>query len=101
LIHGAPDEVCLQAGLLGQTPRNRQRGAGKIQSGDGRAAPYQAQCIQTNMALQMQHALSKDVAKLGRFNRVQNVLADETGRAYSRRLRRAHELLRAHPSSGG
>ena len=34
------------------------------------AAPYQAQCIPTNMALQMQNALSGNVAEFGRFNRM-------------------------------
>ena len=70
LIYGALDEVCLKASLAGQTPCNIQRGAGKIEPGDSRAAPYQAQCIPTDMALQMQNALSKDVAEFGRFNRM-------------------------------
>src|SRR2546423_15697967 len=58
-----------------QTPCDIQRSAGKIQSGNSRAAPYQAQCIPANMALQMQNALSADVAEFSRFDRMQGVLA--------------------------
>ena len=75
LIHGPLDEVRFQAGLIGQAPGNLQRGAGKIESGDRRAAPYQAQRIPADMALQMQNALAGDVAEFGRFNLVQGVLA--------------------------
>ena len=70
LIYGPLDEVCLQASLIGQTPCNIQRGTGKIESGNSRAAPYQAQRVPTDMALQMQNALSRDVAEFGRFNRM-------------------------------
>jgi len=68
LIYSLLDEVRLQAGLIGQTLRNIRRGTGKIESGNSRAAPYQAQCIPTNMALQMQNALSGNVTEFGRFN---------------------------------
>src|SRR5438874_3948829 len=52
-----------------------QRGTGKIEPGHFRAAPYQAQGVPSDMALQMQHALSGNVAKLGRFDRVKRVFA--------------------------
>src|SRR6266436_9117339 len=63
LIYGPLDEVCLQASLIGQAPCNAQRGTRKIESGSSRAAPYQTQCIPANMALQMQNALSGNVAE--------------------------------------
>jgi hypothetical protein len=75
LIDGALDEVRIQAGLVGLAPCNIQRGTGKIQPGDSRAAPHQAQRIPADMALQMQHALSPDVSEFGRFDRMQRVFA--------------------------
>jgi hypothetical protein len=52
-----------------------QRGTRKIESGNSRAAPHQAQCIPTNMALQTENALPGNVAEFGRFNRTQSVFA--------------------------
>ena len=75
LVDGPLDEVRLQAGLLGQAPCNTERGRRKIESGGGRTAPDQAQGIPADMALQMQSALSDDVAEFARFDLMQRVLA--------------------------
>ena len=42
LVYSPLDEIRVQAGLMRQAPCDVERGAGKIQSGSNRAAPYQA-----------------------------------------------------------
>src|SRR5262249_20756843 len=74
-IHRSLNKVGRRSGLLGKAARNLQRGPGEIEPGRHRATPHQAECVPADMALQMEDALSVDVAELDRFDRVERVLA--------------------------
>jgi hypothetical protein len=75
LLHPPLNEVGLQTGLLGKPTRKGQRGTGEIKARDHGTASCEAKCVSPDMTLQMQRALSGDIADFRCFNRVERVLA--------------------------
>ena len=60
-----------QAEFIGQRPRRRDCGRGEIQPDHRRTLLRQAQCVGTEMALQMQDALAGDWRQFGLLDRAQ------------------------------
>ena len=73
LIHSPLNEVGLQPGLVGKAPSKVQRRAGEIEPGNHGTASHQAERVASNVALQVEDALSGNVAEFGRFDRMEGV----------------------------
>jgi hypothetical protein len=75
LVDSPFDEFGLRPGLLGEDSGDAQGYAREIQPGGHGAAPHEAERVAPDMALQMQDALSLDVAEFLGFDLLERVLA--------------------------
>jgi len=75
LVHAPLDEVGFQPGLDGKLSRHFERCAGEVESDRHGAASDEAERVSPNVALQVEDALSGDVAEFGRFYGVKGILA--------------------------
>lgn len=74
LIHSPLNEIGLQSGVLGEAARGVERLPGEIEPSREGAESNQAESIQPDMALQMEHVFSADIAELGRFDPVERTV---------------------------
>ena len=74
LVHSPLNKVGLEPGLARKASRDVQRYARKIEPGCHRAASHEAERVTPDMALQMEDALSGNVAEFGGFDAVESVL---------------------------
>src|SRR5882724_4107701 len=74
LVHSPLNKVGLESGLARKASRDVQRHPRKIKPGCHRAAAHEAERVAPDMALQMEDALSGNVAEFSGFDGMESVL---------------------------
>ncbi|HZZ60211.1 MAG TPA: hypothetical protein VFE63_03435 [Roseiarcus sp.] len=74
-VHGPFDESGLQTGFVCELSRDVERCARKVDSGDQGPPPHEAERVAPDVALQMEDALSRNIAEFGGFDRMKSVIS--------------------------